>query len=407
MGDGPRGAKNEIPSLTFGVRGRNVAFFERPQSCDPRSSSSSKKYFRSALECNEPKIKAKKLVRNKANVAVRGRKKTIEPRSIFNIPVKSLADSALRDQNSSITCLRSCNVHGRADDGNHRGCYKDNVCCRGLCNARPLHVQNKTLAQIREADKVSDFERILNSNAILFGATHSHVRAVPAEMFSDVFTNDGAAPLRNARPLSSYSLLNISETYDFLFQRHLDSLKATPDRKLSVELEDLDERLYEELYNLPEYYDEDYLTLDALGCAVSNAGVVADDTHGNCTNNFNVNLSDLISADKYDRATDDGGREGAETPSERIVDTAADASRWKKPIMSSTDREEAIGDLERSLCELSLEQESRVPTITLSECENSSGASRVSPRRSDGGSFGLTVPSMDCDIAESRPPLGD
>lgn len=322
---------------TLGVRGRNVALFERPGST---SSVSDKKYFHGTLKV-EPKSKPpKKLKKFHTSVKVRPRKVPL-PRTLYNVPVKSLPDAVLKAGYPSAKC------------------------------------RSKTLAQISEADKVSDFERILNSNAILFGARYTTAIADPAsaEMFSDVSEGD------RRRPLSSYSLLNISETYNDLFQRHLDSLKTVPSRKFSVESNVSEGRMYEDLYNLPEYYDEDYIPIDQIvECS--------DDVKSSCcvSSNFNVNLSGLISG-KDDRVTDE---------------------EWPFSMNAPGKSDADIGELERSLCQFHLDERDssgrEVPQITLSECPQC--PSSKTPNRRMDNSFSLTVPSVDCDV-ESRPPVAD
>lgn len=334
--------KNASPFLA--VSGKNISLADRTRKpyVASRRFDIKKKYF-----CNSPTESRSDSKRDSAHNKLECHKKCKKmlTRTAFNLPVKCLPGG----------------VFGEARNAEKR--------------KRPVHDNNRTLIEIREAKQASDFQRILGSNAILFGTARSLASPLFTEMYSDAPLDDAVS---RKRPSSSYSVWNVSETYNYLFQRHLDSLKTVLgdrlDDGLSLDSPNSvtvrDERLYEELYNLSEYYDEVCPPKRTESARAEVTPVVR-----NCANNFNVNLSDLISL------------------GECVQDDSL--------IMSTPDEDL---ELERRIRQLRLTK-SDVPAITLTECREPSTPSPVPHNIDD--SFTLNVPSVECDVAESRPPLAD
>lgn len=452
---------------SLAVNGRNVALLDRTSlkyktnKPIPIIFIDGKTFYQNKVTPDSRLLQNKPASKPKKNYKKRVKRKVTFPRSSINIPVQSLPEPLLLDADSGEgsthhVCPKSCKCQPDLPDRRLTPCQNSrqaNVRCRSEATSKECartnrhpesvrrhvnshHLENKTLIQIREATKVTDFKRILSSNAILCGAVRSQASAQLSEMLSDATVNTSFSV---NRPQSAFSVWSVNNTYNFLFQSHLDSLQSVVNHRFSEKNSDnkfynkyrdssenrvcvTEPHLFEELYNIPEYYQQTDLIFPVSKKVLPNkplcnrdssaVSVVSEPPNG-CVNNFNVNLSDLISAgNKNDntpintsgevinsnsRLENIGGKGEATTISMSTTQQQGTLSHCL-----NNKRDLCLSEIDRSLCELDINKVD-VPQITLSECRQ---IPSLPENLQPGQSFNLSVPSVECCV-ESRPPSTD
>ncbi|XP_037292781.1 uncharacterized protein LOC115455662 [Manduca sexta] len=272
--------------------------------------------------------------------------------------------------------------------------------------------ENKLLLQIREAEQVSDFERILNTNAILCERSRRHV-----------WRGCGAAHKPSAsvvpRPRSAYSLYAVSQAYHYLFRQHEESLQPLIDeyRQATVDEQNacpptslLGNKWLENLQDLSEFYEDDQALrkeVETISDRIVTEEVAAADESNRVNRRnklFNVNLAGLIGLTVQGEGCspnrDDYG------PSD--VERAEIEEEWLAPIMSanSDDQHDSQGEnvdgITQNLNSVKIDSDGKVPTITFSNCCDNYTKNDL-PDNTD-VAIHLAVPSIDI-IDESRPPM--
>ena len=274
--------------------------------------------------------------------------------------------------------------------------------------------ENKLLLQISEAEQVTDFERILNSNAILCERVRSHV-----------WHGCVAPPKRSAsvlpRPKSAYSLYAVSQTYHYLFRQHEESLEPLIEQYRQSNTEKnkpqpsiLEKNWFQNLQNLSEFYEDDQELREEVETITDR--LVADEVKtveeqhqaSNKRNkNFNVNLADLISLNIHgERLSPSRENHGPSPDIEKAG--AVNEEEWLAPSMSanSDDRDSQndtnVDCLAQNLGSVKIDSDAKVPTITFSNCCDGYARSDL-PNNKD-VDIHLAVPAIDS-IDEARPPM--
>lgn len=274
------------------------------------------------------------------------------------------------------------------------------------------------LLQICEAQQVSDFERILNSNAIQCGRARGHV-------WRGCATVSSAAVL--PRPRSAYSLEAVSHTYQQLFQQHEESLRPLIDQYRKAVADDhqacppvsiLQDNWFEHLQNLSEFYEEDQALHDEIETITDRIvteeirAVEKVETASPKNNkNFNVNLADLIGL----RVNGEGfspisTQDGPPSPDiDKGAQKETEDKVWLGSIMSANsddpniqNQTDTVDRLAQNLKSVKINDDAKVPDITFSNCCDGRGRSD-SPDNSAVDVY-LAVPSIDS-VDESRPPM--
>lgn len=285
-----------------------------------------------------------------------------------------------------------------------------------LCDAAGCGkgTENKLLVQISEAEQVSDFERILNSNAILCERVRGHVWhgcVAPQKRSASVLP----------RPRSAYSLYTVSQTYHYLFQQHEESLEPLIEQYRLKKKEEskpaaseLENDWFENLQDLSEYYEDD----TELRKEVENITdrIIEEEiqltedcepTSGRRNKNFNVNLAGLIGLHLTGERISPNREDHGHSPDVERVD-AENEEEWLAPIMSanSDDRDPQndtnVDCLAQNLDTVKIDSDAKVPTITFSNCCD--GYARTDLPNNKEVDIHLAVPAIDS-IDEARPPM--
>lgn len=274
-----------------------------------------------------------------------------------------------------------------------------------LCQAGGAkETENKLLLQISEADQVSDFERILNSNAILCERARGHVWR------GSVAAHTPSASPR--RPRSSYSLRAVSQAYHYLFRRHEESLQPLIDHYRQTLATDTHTSLannWDSLQELQEFYEDDQALkkeIEAVSDHVISEEIQAEpEKTGKRQKNFNVNLAGLIDL----HVTGEGyspspALELDPSPDDRPSETD-DEEEWLAPSMSADDQQlldnNSVDGLAQNLSNVKLDRDAKLPTITFSNCIDE--ARSDAPNNND-VVIHLAVPAIES-IDETRPPM--
>ncbi|XP_060806834.1 uncharacterized protein LOC132903208 [Amyelois transitella] len=276
--------------------------------------------------------------------------------------------------------------------------------CQTVCGKG---TENKLLLQISEAREVSDFERILNSNAILSERARDNVWRSCLERKPSA----SVAP----RPHSSYSLHTVSQTYHYLFKQHEESLQPLIDtyRRANAEQpcppSSFLGNWYDNLKTLSEFYEDDEVLQEEL--EIINDRIIAEEVktveesqQSGKNKNFNVNLADLIGLHVT-------GENCAFLPNRddtpEIDKGGEDEKEWLAPIMSANpddqqDKDTNVDCLAQNLQSVNIDSDAKVPTITFSNCCDNCVTGELSANPDV--VIHLTVPSANS-IDESRPPM--
>lgn len=261
--------------------------------------------------------------------------------------------------------------------------------------------ENKLLLQISEAEQVSDFERILNSNAIVCERARRQVwkGCVAAH------TSASVAP----RPRSAYSLYAVSQAYQYLFKQHEDSLqplideyRQTTEQTAHPQQGILETNWYDNLQDLSEFYEDDQALreeIENITDRIITEEVKREEKKSDKRfTNFNVNLADLIGL--HVEGCSPNRDELGPSP-----DIENEREEWLAPIMSATDDRQHVHNESTSDCltqkldSIKIDNDAKVPTITFSNCCDNRTESSNSTE-----AIHLAVPSIES-IDESRPPM--
>lgn len=271
--------------------------------------------------------------------------------------------------------------------------------------------ENKLLLQISEAQEVSDFERILNSNAILTERAHRHV-------WRGCFAHKASASVV-PRPRSSYSLYAVSEAYHFLFKQHEDSLQPLIDSYRQANAEQniapgslLGNNWQENLKDLSEYYEEDQALKKEIETITDRLiteeiKAVKEPQEVTKGKNFNVNLTDLIGLHVTGESfTPTPNRDDVSSPD--VEKSTEEDKEWLAPSMSANSddqnqhKDSNVDCLAQNLNSVKIDSDAKVPTITFSNCCDGCVSGELT-NNSD-VVIHLTVPPVDS-VNESRPPM--
>lgn len=270
---------------------------------------------------------------------------------------------------------------------------------RKLCQtAGATGTANRLLLQINEAEQVGDFERILNSNAILCERTQRSVwhRVAP----------DAPSATVLPRPHSTYSLRGVSEAYHYLFQQHEESLQPLIEsyRRAAAEAPPgpsqslLVRPWYDDLKDLSEFYEDDgslKKEIETITDKIVEEEVkAAEETYTSQCRNFEVNLAGLIGLHVQGESLSPVHQGGGED----------EDKEWPEQSMSADDSNkfDGVEQLAQNLTEVALDSNEKLPKITFSNCcEGCPTADR--PNNTE-VVIHLTVPSVDSGD-EARPPI--
>lgn len=330
----------------------------------------------------------------------------------FNISIQNLSIPMAYADNmiTHSTSKRNSNYNIRSDN---RAKYSNpkQVGERKLCHsASGNETENKLLLQISEAEQVSDFERILNSNAILSEHAHGHVwRGYKADL------PPSAALL--PRPRSTYSLQTVSQVYHYLFYQHEENLQPLIEKYRENKPESnksslLDKNWFEHLQNLSEFYEDDQILHKEIESITDR--IVAEEVRSvdakATKNNFNVNLSGLIGLNINGEGVPSSSRdELGVSPDLEKIETTEDRE-WLALSMTDNfnERQQSQGNstivdcLAQNLNKIEIDCNKNVPKITFSNCCDA--ATRNDSADKTDVVIHLAVPSIDS-INESRPPM--
>ncbi|XP_049879683.1 uncharacterized protein LOC126376399 [Pectinophora gossypiella] len=296
----------------------------------------------------------------------------------------------------------------------HRLPVSDNkrLCSTVSCGKE---TENKLLLQICEAEQVSDFERILNSNAILCERRQAHVWRGCGELASSA----SVLP----RPRSAYSLHAVSQVYHHLFHQHEESLQpliqryrqeATDDDKPCPPYSILQDNWFEHLQDLSQFYEDDVALQQEIETITDR--IVAEEVKAAETKvtspknkNFNVNLTDLIGLHVNGEGFSPISNHDGPSPDVDKVEHEAEYKEWLGASMSansefdpiSQGRSDSVDCLAESLDSVKIDTDAKVPTITFSNCCDGCARSEL-PNNTE--VVNLAVPSIES-ADESRPPM--
>lgn len=326
------------------------------------------------------------------------------------------ADSQKPRHSTSIPTSNSCNRRVDNNKTKQSNPPKQVSDSKRLCDTvgSGKETENKLLVQISEAEQVSDFERILNSNAIVRERAQGHVwRGCAATL----------APSASVVPRggSAYSLFAVSQAYHYLFRQHEDSLQPLIDKYRQDNAADkdcppnsfLEKNWFENLQDLSEFYEDDQDLKKEVETITDR--IIAEEVHSSDSPSkepnkrhkyFNVNLADLfglrVNGEGYSPCRDDLG------PSPDIERANENEEEWRAPSMSanSDDRQNPQADtdvdrLAQNLNSVQLDSDAKVPTITFSNCCD--GRARSDHPNNTDVVIHLAVPSIESD--EARPPM--
>ncbi|KAJ0173291.1 hypothetical protein K1T71_011467 [Dendrolimus kikuchii] len=391
------------------LRAQSVCLAERPRSkydrairsADPNGTNYPAKKFRRQTSYVETKSKSNTVVVKQQNRKIIQKVPFAVSVQNLSIPMKYADDPKPRHSNS-VLCNRKPFDINKTKSGNPPKQVAEN---KRLCHTTRCakETENKLLLQISEAEQVSDFERILNSNAIANERVQRHVwrDCVAAH------TSASVVP----RPRSAYSLYAVSQAYQYLFKQHEDSLqplideyRQATDEKTHPQPSILDSNWYDKLQDLTEFYEDDQALKDELqnitDHIITEEVKSVEDKSDKRYKNFNVNLAGLIGLHV----------EGCSPNREDIgpsPEVDKQGEEWLRPIMSAPDdsqnshHESTVDCLAQNLDSVKIDSDAKIPTITFSNCCDGYNRTEL-PNNTE--VIHLAVPSIDS-INESRPPM--
>lgn len=404
------------------MRAKSVCLAERPRSQHGRNIRSAdtlrcrysaKEYFHRQPSNDQIKRQIKT-----NNVIVKDLKRKLIEKKPCAISVQTLSIPMTYADNPKpihSTSKRNLNYSSKGIDNKTKFSNPKQAGEKKLCQrVGGKETENKLLLQISEAEQVSDFERILNSNAILWERARGHVWR------GSVAAHTPSASLL-PRPRSSYSLRTVSQAYHTLFRQHEESLQHLIDRHREETAEHknatsslLENNWYENLQDLSEFYEDDQTLQKEIETITDK--IIAEEVRsgegGQTTarSNFNVNLAGLISLQVNGDGVSPTYRDDL-GPSPEIdkLDTY-DEKEWLAPSMTANcdekylqdNSETGIDNLAQNLNTIQIDCDGNIPTITFSNCCD--GRSQTDNRNNSEVVIHLAVPSIS-NVDEARPPL--
>lgn len=391
------------------LRAQSVCLTERPRSkydrtirsADPNQTHYQTKQFRRQKSNPETKSKSNTVIVKQQNRKVIKRVPFAVSVQNLSIPMKYADDPKSRHSNSVLFDRKTFDINKtKSSNLPKQVAYNRKLCHTTGCGKE---TENKLLLQISEAEQVSDFERILNSNVIASERAQRHVwrGCVSAH------TSASVAP----RPRSVYSLYAVSQAYQYLFKQHEDSLQplideyrqATED-KAHLEPSILDTNWYDKLQDLSEFYEDDQTLKEQVhnitDRIISEKVKSVEDKSDKRYKNFNVNLAGLIGLHV----------EGCSPNCEDVgpsLDIDREGEEWLRPIMSATDdsqnshNQSTVDCLVQNLASVKIDSDAKIPIITFSNCCDGYNSTEL-PNNAE--VIHLAVPPIDS-INESRPPM--
>ncbi|CAG5047136.1 unnamed protein product [Parnassius apollo] len=280
--------------------------------------------------------------------------------------------------------------------------------CQTIASGK--ETENKLLLQISEAEQVTDFERILNANAILWERGHVWRRSIAAHTPS-------ASLL--PRPRSTYSLHTVSQAYQQLFQQHEESVQPLVERYRQAADTNvtcttpslLEKNFYENLQDLSKFYEDDndlQKEIETITDRLITVEVEVESQQSSArSKNFNVNLAGLIGLHVNGEGFSPTAREDQGPEIEK--NTAYEGKEWLPSMSANFDERQqsnanssSVDHLASNLESVQIDCDAKVPTITFTNyCDV-----RVKSDTPDNTNvvIHLPVPVIDS-IDESRPPI--
>lgn len=403
------------------LRAKSVCLAERPKSHHGRNVRSAdsfhrysdKQYFHRQPTTDHSKRKIKT-----SNVVVREQKRKTIEKTPCAVSVQNLSIPMTYADNPRLkrsTSKQNTNNYSMRIDNRTKSSNLKQVCDKKLCQTiGGKETENKLLLQISEAEQVSDFERILNSNAILWERAHGHVWR------SSVAAHTPSASLL-PRPRSTYSLRTVSQAYQTLFRQHEESLQELIDRhrqettnkNKNATTSLLENSWYENLQGLSEFYEDDQALQKEIETItdriISDEVRVAEAGQTTTRSNFNVNLAGLIGLYVNGEGVSPTFLEdrGPSPEVERIDD--CEVKEWLEPSMSGQpdkytkdNSDSGIDCLAQNLNTIQIDCDGNVPTITFSNCCDTRSQNDI-PTNSE-VVIHLAPPSIES-VDEARPPM--
>ncbi|KAG7303321.1 hypothetical protein JYU34_011810 [Plutella xylostella] len=352
------GPASRAPRAEPPLRARSLSLAQRPRSQHgrpPRSAPAAPRGDLARTPTATPKRKplSKVLVKQQNRKLVQKQPCAVAVQTL-SLPMRYADDPTL---SSSKRRSRLCNEHDtyHTKSSNPLKQVRGN---RKLCDTLgESGTENRLLLQISEAEQVADFERILNSNAILWSRSVG-----PAWRSAD-----------SPRPRSGYSLPAVTRAHLALTR---DLLLAAPAPPAPADLRDLS-----------LYYDDDVALQRELSAAADRAAAAAA-AAAEPLRNFNVNLACLLGLQLGDCSP--------APPHEK---------EWLEPSMSADDKRQdkldCVDKLAQNLNSVKIDGNEKVPTITFSNCCETRSGSEATDNKSV--EIHLAVPSVDSGV-EARPP---
>ncbi|KAM3964049.1 LOW QUALITY PROTEIN: uncharacterized protein ACR2FA_002096 [Aphomia sociella] len=414
----PTQARADIP-----LRAYSVCLVERPKSQYARNVRSAEpnryRYAEKHFVHKRPQSSEKRQCRP-SDIAVRKQKRKIIEKVPFNVSVQTLsipmkyADNPKPRHSTSKPTQNLCNskqidVNNTKSSNPSKQVSENKRLCQTVGCGK--ETENKLLLQISEAEQVSDFERILNCNAILSERSHGHVWRGCLACKSSA----SVAP----RPRSAYSLYAVSQAYQYLFQQHEESLQPLIDNYRQANTEQKPLRgvcwttpgtiTYKVFLNFTKttkrYKTKSKQSPIALYLRRSNLHEVNQPSR---SKNFNVNLAGLIGLHVNGESCTPVLNCDELGSSPDVDRGPEDEKEWLLPIMSANsddqnkDKDSKVDCLAQNLNTVKIDSDGQVPTITFSNC--CEGHARNDLPSNTDVVIHLTVPALDS-IDECRPPM--
>lgn len=416
----PKDSRSELP-----LRAQSVSLSERPRSKYTRTIHSADhrtrypdKYF---IHQRPPQPKSRKIEK----VLVKQQNRKVIEKVPCAVSIQTLSIPTKYADHTHSTSKYVCN-NERVDKTKSSNPLKQVSDKKRLCatTASGKETENKLLLQICEAQQVSDFERILNSNAIQCGTARGRV-------WRGCATVSSAAVLPRLR--SAYSLESVSHTYHQLFQQHEVSLRplieqyrkaAADDHQACPPVSILQDNWFEHLHNLSEFYEDDQDLHDEIETItdriVTEEIKAIEKVESNHTQiqkvgpknnkNFNVNLADLIGLHVNGEGFSPiSAQDGPSPDIDKGAENEGEDKVWLGPIMSANsddpniqNQTDTVDCLAQNLKSVKIDDDAKVPDITFSNCCDGCGRSDSSDNSAV--DVYLAVPSIDS-VDESRPPM--
>lgn len=395
---------SELPRDTRPLRAKSVNLAQRPLSKYGRSIRSadsnrirfSEKLFPKQVSVdNDPEFRSNP---RRPSIPVRPQNRKVVEKVPFALNVQNLSIPMKYADNPKTRHSISKTV------SNHRLDNKTKINPKQVENRRLCETiggketQNKLLVQISEAEQVSDFERILNSNAI------------QSERQGHVWRGCGDnASSAAVRPRSSYSLFTVSQTYHYLFRQHEEALQPFVDEYRQANADDghppqnsfINQSWFENLHDLSEYYEDDQ-DLKKEVETITDRIISEEITQKKPNKNhkyFNVNLADLFDLEVTGEGCSPYHDDLGPSP-----DVEKENEEWRTSMSANSDNHQNPQDVDclaQNLDSVKIDSNATVPTITLSNCCD--GCARSEQPNNTNVVIHLAVPTIDSD--ETRPPM--